>query len=200
VIAFPCFLLLGSTVTGVGILYSFARVAPEDIFVVQLSRWIVSFFSMTLATNVVCTALVAFRIWNINRQNFLAVGHSLRPVMLLVIESGAIYSATLLTLLILYKANSWFQYVLLDAVSPIVGLVFSSIIIRIGLGITTVRGETNFTATSTSFQFSDTSKQRHVHLHRLRTTPNPDLTTQEGESIFTTPIVQQETSGFKDLV
>lgn len=38
--------------------------------------------------------------------------------MLLVIESGAIYSATLTTLLILYKTQSWFQYVLLDAVCP----------------------------------------------------------------------------------
>ena len=37
--------------------------------------------------------------------------------MFLVIESGAIYSATLMTLLILYKTGSWFQYVLLDAVS-----------------------------------------------------------------------------------
>lgn len=39
--------------------------------------------------------------------------------MLLVIESGAIYSATLTTLIILYKVRSWFQYVLVDAVCSI---------------------------------------------------------------------------------
>ncbi len=43
--------------------------------------------------------------------------HSYRPIIFLVLESGAVYSATLATLLILYKAGSWFQYVLLDAVS-----------------------------------------------------------------------------------
>ena len=42
--------------TGIGILYYFDRVVPEaDIFVTQLQQWIVSFFSMTLATNLIGT-------------------------------------------------------------------------------------------------------------------------------------------------
>lgn len=148
VIAFPGILLLGSTVTGIGILYSFAKVVPQaEIFVAELQQWIVSFFSMTLATNIICTALVASRIWHVNH---LSMAHgSLHPILLLVIESGMVYSATLMTLLILYKVGSWFQYVLLDAVSPIVGLVFSMIIVRIGLGITTPKGETLQTNVST---------------------------------------------------
>ncbi|KAF9458795.1 hypothetical protein BDZ94DRAFT_1325225 [Collybia nuda] len=153
IIAFPCLLLLGSTVCGIGILYSFARVVPEaEIFVIELKQWIVSFFSMTLATNIICTGLVAFRIWHINRQNVSFSNNSLRPVMLLVIESGAIYSATLLVLLILYEVESWFQYVLLDAVSPIVGLVFSMVIVRIGLGITSASGETGKTLANSASQ------------------------------------------------
>ncbi|KAJ6576705.1 hypothetical protein DFH09DRAFT_366223 [Mycena vulgaris] len=144
VVAFPFILLMGSATTGVGILYSFAVVVPEaEIFVVQLQHWILSFFSVTLATNIICTGLVAFRLWDINRQvkEFSESNHSFNPIILLVIESGAIYSATLMTLLILYKTESWFQYVLLDAVSPIVGLVFSMIIVRIGLGLTTLNGQ-----------------------------------------------------------
>ncbi|KAJ3748814.1 hypothetical protein DFH05DRAFT_1456767 [Lentinula detonsa] len=129
IVAFPMLLLLGSTASGIGILYSFAHIGDTQIFALELQNWIVSFFSLTLSTNFICTALVAYRIcWN--------------PVMLLVIESGAIYSATLLSLLILYKAESWFQYVLLDAISPIVGLVFSMIIVRIGLGLIAPTGET----------------------------------------------------------
>ncbi|KAJ6495811.1 hypothetical protein C8R47DRAFT_1042987 [Mycena vitilis] len=158
VIAFPVILLLGSATAGVGILYSFAVVVPEaEIFVVQLQQWIVSFFSLTLATNIVCTSrlvcllykaahflvkgLVAYRLWSINHQIAEFVNNRFTPIILLVIESGAIYSATLMTLLILYKTKSWFQYVLLDAISPIVGLVFSMIIVRIGLGLTTVNGQ-----------------------------------------------------------
>ncbi|KAI0336216.1 hypothetical protein GY45DRAFT_590373 [Cubamyces sp. BRFM 1775] len=136
----PLILLLGSTASGIGILYSFAKIVPEaEIFVTQLQRWIVSFFSFTLATNIICTGLIALRIWWQNRA-IMNIGRSYHPILFLVLESGAVYSATLTTLLILYKTGSWFQYVLLDSISPIVGLVFSMIIIRIGLGITTVRG------------------------------------------------------------
>ena len=43
-------------VSGIGILYSFARVVPEaEIFVKELQDWILSFFSLTLATNIICT-------------------------------------------------------------------------------------------------------------------------------------------------
>ncbi|KAI0710099.1 hypothetical protein C8Q76DRAFT_89167 [Earliella scabrosa] len=143
VIALPFCLLLGSTATGVGILYSFAKVVPEaSIFVVQLSHWITAFFSMTFATNFICTALVAYRIWVINHKHLSFRHRKLRPIMILIVESGACYSATLLALLILYNVDSWFQYVVLDAVSPIVGIVFSVIILRIATGTSSVEGET----------------------------------------------------------
>ncbi|EPT04836.1 hypothetical protein FOMPIDRAFT_1045518 [Fomitopsis schrenkii] len=145
IVAFPFVLLLGSTATGVGILYSFDKVEPEaSIFVVQLGHWITAFFSMTFATNVICTALVAYRIWAINRTHlFLSFRHrNLRPVLVLIVESGALYSATLLALLVLYNADSWFQYVVLDAVSSIVGIVFSVIMLRIATGVSSAEGET----------------------------------------------------------
>lgn len=40
------------------------------------------------------------------------------PVLLVIVESGAIYSATLTTLLVTYLTNSWAQYLLLDSVRP----------------------------------------------------------------------------------
>ena len=59
-----------------------------------------------------------------NRAIMTFVDHSYRPIVFLVLESGMVYSATLLTLLILYKTGSWFQYVLLDAVSPLSYFLF----------------------------------------------------------------------------
>ncbi|PIL35766.1 hypothetical protein GSI_02496 [Ganoderma sinense ZZ0214-1] len=148
VVIVPFILLLGSTASGIGILYSFAKVVPEaEIFVDELQHWILSFFSLTLATNIICTGLVALRIWHMNRAIMTFVDHSYRPIIFLVLESGMVYSATLLTLLILYKTGSWFQYVLLDAISPIVGLVFSMIIVRIGLGITSINGTSAYNTT-----------------------------------------------------
>ncbi|KAI0761630.1 hypothetical protein BD413DRAFT_485645 [Trametes elegans] len=143
VAAFPAMLLLGSVVTGVGILYSFDKTVPQaSIFVVQLNHWITAYFSMTFATNVICTALVAYRVWAINQKPLSFMHNRLRSVMVLILESGAIYSATLLALLILYNTDSWFQYVVLDAVSPIVGIVFSVIMLRIATGVSNVEGQT----------------------------------------------------------
>ncbi|KAI0761638.1 hypothetical protein BD413DRAFT_485452, partial [Trametes elegans] len=147
VVAIPFMMLLGSTASGIGILYSFARVVTEaEIFVDELQDWIVAFFSLTLATNIICTGedgsvgLVALRIWRLNRAIMSFAARTYRPVVFLVLESGAVYSAALAALLVLYRTRLWFQYVLLDAISPIVGLVFSMIIIRVGMGITTAHG------------------------------------------------------------
>ncbi|KLO11937.1 hypothetical protein SCHPADRAFT_941667 [Schizopora paradoxa] len=146
IVAFPCLLLLGSTATGIGILYAFDKVVPlADVFVVQLGHWITAFFSMTFTTNVICTSLVAYRIWTLNHRRKHGDSmrrHALRPALLLIVESGACYSATLLALLILYNVDSWFQYVVLDSVSPIVGIVFSVIMLRIASGVSTEEGET----------------------------------------------------------
>ncbi|KAJ7598600.1 hypothetical protein C8J56DRAFT_169867 [Mycena floridula] len=142
VVALPFLLLLGSTATGIGILNAFEKVGKAEIFASELSRWIISFFSMTFATNVICTALVAYRVWVINKTRMSFRVRKIRSALLLVVESGALYSATLMVLLILYTSESWFQYVIIDAVSPIVGIVFSLIIYRIAVGISTEEGET----------------------------------------------------------
>ncbi|KAI0642284.1 hypothetical protein C8Q79DRAFT_918051, partial [Trametes meyenii] len=85
VVAFPGVLLLGSTATGVGILYAFDRVDPQaSIFVVQLGHWITAFFSTTFSTNVICTSLVAYRIWAINRTHLSFRHRALRPAMILI--------------------------------------------------------------------------------------------------------------------
>ena len=63
-------------------------------------------------------ALIAVKIWKINSFSSQIVGHSLTPVILVVIESGAIYSCTLIALLACYLTESWAQYLILDSVKP----------------------------------------------------------------------------------
>ncbi|THU89263.1 hypothetical protein K435DRAFT_678344, partial [Dendrothele bispora CBS 962.96] len=179
VVVFPLFLLFGSTACGVGILYSFAKVVPQaEIFVDELQHWIVSFFSLTLATNLICTALVAYRIWYINHlaSTFSLGSGGLYPIMLMVIESGMVYSLTLTALLVLYKTQSWFQYVLLDAISPIVGLVFSMIIVRIGLGITSPNGETRATTTEPTMVFTKRNPSNYRETVELNLSTQTDTT------------------------
>jgi len=130
--AFPLSLLVASMVTAAGVIYQLGS-APFGGFV--NTRWIVSFIAMTLSTNIFCTSLIAVKVWKINSFSSQWVGHSLTPVVLVVIESGATYSCTLIALLVCYLVKSWAQYLILDSVSPIVGCVFSMVIVRLGLGL-----------------------------------------------------------------
>ncbi|GJJ13097.1 hypothetical protein Clacol_007347 [Clathrus columnatus] len=93
---------------------------------------------MTLSTNVLCTSLIAFRIWRSTHKLERYAGRqeqSLMPVVIIIIESGAIYSVSCLTLLISYILGSNAQYPALDGTFPIISIVFNLIIVRIALGI-----------------------------------------------------------------
>ncbi|THU98438.1 hypothetical protein K435DRAFT_660995, partial [Dendrothele bispora CBS 962.96] len=136
-----CF--IASIGVGIGALQGFARASPQaPVFITELHQWIVSFFSLTLVTNFCCTTLIAARIWWSHRRmagnNMAVYGRSVMPAAVIIIESGAIYSVCLIILLILYLSGSFAQYIALDAVSlswEVVGIVFSLIIVRVGLGL-----------------------------------------------------------------
>jgi len=133
IIALPFLLFLCNVVSSIGILVSFSRAELGEVFREDLRRWIVVFFVTTLTTNLICTTLIATKIWKINSFTATHVfENKMRPAMLVILESGAIYSGTLFALLVAYLVKSWSQYLIVDAVSPIVGIVFSMLILQLG--------------------------------------------------------------------
>ena len=125
-------------VTGVGTLISFSKVSPEaQVF--SIEGWITAFFAATLSTNVICTctssywyptipfldfafaysAMIAYRIWSVDRAGgkYRDSKSTLMPVLVVVIESGAIYSASLTILLAIYLSHSLAYFILVHAVS-----------------------------------------------------------------------------------
>ena len=123
------------SVTGVGVIISFSKVSPEaQVF--SLTRWIAAFYATTLATNVICTctssywdttffvdftysAMIAFRIWSVDRDGgkYRETKSTLKPVLAIIIESGAIYSTFLTILLAVYLSHNWVSFILSLAVS-----------------------------------------------------------------------------------
>ena len=65
------------------------------------------------------SALIAFRIWSVDRASgkYRETKSTLKPVLAIVIESGAIYSASLMILLMIYFSHSWAYFILPQAVS-----------------------------------------------------------------------------------
>ena len=122
-------------VTGVGVIRSYSK-ASLDARVFSFVGWTTSFFVTTLATNVICTcassywdpisfidltysAMIAFRIWSVDRANrkYRETKSTLKPVLAIVIESGAIYSASLTILLVIYLSGNLGYLILSQAVS-----------------------------------------------------------------------------------
>ncbi|TFY54761.1 hypothetical protein EVJ58_g8668 [Rhodofomes roseus] len=139
IIIIPVIMLIATSVCAYTAVYNFSQVTPGGtVFAQNIVPWGTALFSLSLATNVTVTTLIAVRIWWLARQTI--------PASTLVtyyevvtgrIESGSIYSACIMTLLILYCRDTNAQYIVYDSLSQIMGIVPTLIIVRVGLGITT---------------------------------------------------------------
>lgn len=137
-------------VVSYGIPITVARVGgSDDIFSSQISPWITSFFALSLTTNVLATSecfstsslhknfqtslrplrtsshtvytvLLSGRIlWSTYRVRLYHSG-SRFSVLETIVQSAALYSAALVSLLATYVARSNAQYVCLDTLQPII--------------------------------------------------------------------------------
>jgi hypothetical protein len=131
---------VATLVAGIGMLHSQAKM-PENLslYSASLKEWLIAVFSLTLFTDIACTALITWRIWIIyhrtKRESIYVAGPSLVPAMVMIIESGALYSLCVTFLLVFYIADSGAHKILLDAVTQLIGVVFSMIIIRVALDL-----------------------------------------------------------------
>ncbi|KAJ7598537.1 hypothetical protein C8J56DRAFT_168578 [Mycena floridula] len=174
IIILPGLLYLADIVTGALSTRALMRIKPgELIFVKDLAVWVLAFFSLTLTLNAVCTLVIASRIWYITRttNSIRSSGNNIWTVAIMLIESAAIYSASLFAMIGTYVAKSNSQYVTLDALPPIVGIVFELIIVRVGLGYAT-----DEVHSTTGPGRSNQSTGGNISLQRLGRPRNIDIT------------------------
>ncbi|KAJ7671203.1 hypothetical protein B0H17DRAFT_195558 [Mycena rosella] len=137
VVILPIILLITSSILGWDILLPFDP-----------------FFAMSLATNVLVTALTAGRIWWICRKarSYLKTDVQKRAVasISILVESGVIYSASVLAYLILgaIPSASIVQEPIFEMLGQIVGIVPTLIIVRVGMGVSVQSVESTVEAAS----------------------------------------------------
>lgn len=79
---------------------------------------------------------MAFRIWQTDRRSIQFRTNkegNLLPIMRILIESASIQFVAEVILLSLYSANYLAQYLVLEPVTPLVGITFNAISVRIAL-------------------------------------------------------------------
>ncbi|KAK7028000.1 hypothetical protein VNI00_015086 [Paramarasmius palmivorus] len=141
IIAFPTVMLIAKAIAGYMTCSIFAHVDPtHNVFDPHLNGWIKTFWSLSVALNIITTALMAYRIWSTHRLSLTyssgKIGRAksrLLPIIWVLVESAALQLIAELILLGLYCNNSEAQYVVLELITPIVGITFNAITIRLKL-------------------------------------------------------------------
>ncbi|KII90895.1 hypothetical protein PLICRDRAFT_684125 [Plicaturopsis crispa FD-325 SS-3] len=143
VVYVPAALFLADIAVGIWWCYTLSTVGPgQDFHTAHLSRLVTSFYAITLGLTSICTALIAYRIRKIQMcvASYCPTDSRLTQVVALVVESGAIYSACLVVMIVTYSSESPAMFIFLN--------LFSAVIVRVGRGV------------SHGDRFSDTSSPR----------------------------------------
>ncbi|KIJ62435.1 hypothetical protein HYDPIDRAFT_114550 [Hydnomerulius pinastri MD-312] len=126
--------------TSVGFLYNIAHatVYAEIIFVLNTGTWITSFYALTIATNVLSSTLLAYRIWTVSRGIPTPVRVTQRRtktrlILRVLVEAAILYTLTLFAVLMCFAYENNGQFIVLDMITPIISITFYMVFIRIGI-------------------------------------------------------------------
>ncbi|KAJ6458641.1 hypothetical protein C8R47DRAFT_146651 [Mycena vitilis] len=137
VICAPLLMVFGSTVSGYMTCVLLGKIQPGMMVIGGSPQDAVvkTFFSLAVAQNVITTSLMAWRIaaTNIRSSSYRIGQTNFMPMLRILVESAALYLAAEIVLLILYVCDSNAQFIVLEAVTPIIGITFNVMTIRITL-------------------------------------------------------------------
>ncbi|THH14652.1 hypothetical protein EW146_g5706 [Bondarzewia mesenterica] len=148
----PVLVMIPAFIALIIVLRTWKTATPGTPIFSTATQWITAYFVMTMCINIYCTgmssmaptialfsdvactfvfgtALIAWRIYQTGK--FRAGLSSMMPVIIVLIESGALYTSSVIAMLCTYLAGSNGQYPALDLITPLVGIVFCLIILQI---------------------------------------------------------------------
>lgn len=188
----PFLLFVGDIGMTAYVMWSLIHTPPNPAFkgtqIAQTSKY---FFSVTLAETMLCTILIAYKIYTVDREIHRVNTQSstgyrqLSMVSRIIIESAAIYSAIVVVMIVTDVIGSSALFIGLNVTPAVIGLVFSSIIVR---SAADPRGKRN-TAQSTSLQFTTPTVQG------TETGMTSDCVTADGVQIHLSTVSHNDSYG-----
>lgn len=131
----------------------------DSVFLGQFSAYTTALFSITTCYQVLTAGLIAYRLWDHHKDVSSAyIFPATRPRPLIravavIVESAAIYAATLVIILGLALSSSAPLFTFLDILPPLIGTVFALVIIRVSTSIRSIPSAGATTAGTTSAHF-----------------------------------------------
>ncbi|KAK0191706.1 hypothetical protein F5146DRAFT_1049988 [Armillaria mellea] len=146
VIALPVVFWIGTVVAGTHTIWSIARPIeqenPDTIFAHQTEQWVISFYSIALATNISATLILAAKLWigHRNAVRYLSSSttqhkfkSSIYPILVVILECGAFYSFALIAMIAVYLRHSSAAYLVIDMIGQIIPITFCIVLMRAAL-------------------------------------------------------------------
>ncbi|KAG1784614.1 uncharacterized protein HD556DRAFT_1302064 [Suillus plorans] len=125
-----CIALLANGAIGYYIVWCLSRTVTGTSVYTTIPGLITTFYILTMLISIVCTTLISWRIWR-SRRCISGGSADLLPVLIVIVEGGAIYATSVLALLLAFLTGSNGQYPAMDIGPPVVGIVFCLIILQV---------------------------------------------------------------------
>ncbi|KAJ6461676.1 hypothetical protein C8R45DRAFT_841956 [Mycena sanguinolenta] len=132
VIIFPIATLSGLAVSGAGLTYQFSQYRPgQTVFLSEAGRWINTATVFTLWCEIQFVPSLKVRV----HHHFLFyVADLTKSVLVIIVESAALYTTWSGFYLVSYQAQSNLQFILSDCLPAITGISCMLIHVRVGVG------------------------------------------------------------------
>ncbi|KAG7088576.1 hypothetical protein E1B28_012555 [Marasmius oreades] len=151
--ALSCLAVYGQSTTDPG-----AVLQNFDIYAYGMAS-----FSLTCATNITVTGLIAGRLWYYGRRTSQVLGRSYRQryytAIIIIIESGITSALTTFLILIFYRTTLTSADFIYFPACQILAMVPTLIIVRVGLGFSTEKSTNNSNSTSKYSNGSQANRQ-----------------------------------------
>ncbi|KIK68407.1 hypothetical protein GYMLUDRAFT_35821 [Collybiopsis luxurians FD-317 M1] len=142
----PILLVILSTTSGYLVVWSMNQANKSassnfgDLFGPEVEKWAILLAVCIILTNIICTGMIAGRIWWHNRELQKAMGingmpHRYRTIFLGILESGALYLVAWIAAILLYLINESAIIPMLDIISQLSGIVPALIVILVSRNI-----------------------------------------------------------------
>ncbi|KAG2033016.1 hypothetical protein BDR03DRAFT_1002324 [Suillus americanus] len=135
IIILPCMMWCGVAAFGICMVYVQAPTTnAKNVFGNKTGHWITAFLSLTLATNLLSSGLLAYRIWTIERNVSGAYATKNKmPILRVLVDAAFIYSAALCASQVCFALSNYGFYVIGDLIIPIISIAFYMVFIRIAI-------------------------------------------------------------------
>jgi len=167
IIIVPSLLWIAMTVCAFCADYKLSNATSEagDVFAKPTGQWITAFYIMSLASNLLASGFLGYRIWRMER-NISAIrtsNKSMMPIVRVLADAAILYSVTILTGLVCFVEANNGQYIILDMTMPIISIAFYMIIIRMAMKTT------RYNNTSTIGMGTETAREipQQYHMKRM---------------------------------